>query len=220
MAPMPRGRADEIQSPEPASSVAPSGPAPKRPWFKKKRFVIPIAVVAIGVIYSAGSGGSGQEAAGTATGQTAASGNGNPDQPSEQKLPGLGTPVRDGQFEFVASKMTCGIKQVGDEFLNEKAQGQFCILDVTAKNIGDQPQTFFTDNQDAFSGSTKYSSNSSAAIYHATEKGLDSSNWIKEINPGNQLKAAVVFDVPADKTIDKVKLHDSAFSGGVEISVR
>ena len=25
---------------------------------------------------------------------------------------------------------------------------------------------------------------------------------------------------PADKTIDKVKLHDSAFSGGVEISVK
>ena len=44
--------------------------------------------------------------------------------------------------------------------------------------------------------------------------------WIKDIHPGNQLAAAVVFDIPADKTIDKVKLHDSVFSGGVEIAVK
>ena len=219
MSSTPHGQPDG--TPQSAGSGGPSGSTPKRPWFKKKRFMIPLAVVAIGVVYSAASGGSGQETTSTPTGQSsAAAGNQTPNQLGEDKLPGLGTPVRDGKFEFVASKMTCGIKQVGNEYLNEKAQGQFCVLDVTAKNIGDEPQTFFTNNQDAFSGSTKYSSNSTAAMYYATQKGLDSSNWIKEINPGNQLAAAVVFDIPADKTIDKGKLHDSVFSGGVEIAVK
>lgn len=129
----------------------------------------------------------------------------------------LGTPVRDGKFEFTPTKVTCGIPSVGSQYLAEKAQGQFCVLELTVKNIGDKPQMFSDSAQKAYAGSTEFSSSSSAAIKYASEKGLDASNWLKDINPGNKMAAVVLYDIPSDAKIDKLKLHDSVFSGGVEV---
>ncbi len=212
---MPPKRADGAHPNDPTAQTP--GPE-KRPWYKKKRFMVPIGLVLLGVLVQSLNGGSDQKASGDSSKASTAS-DASIDDSKANKTPTLGTPVRDGKFEFVASKMTCGIQQVGGDFLSEKAQGQFCALSVTAKNIGNEPQQFFTSNQDAFSGSIKYASSGTAALYYATEKGLDSTNWAKEINPGNQLSAVVMFDIPVDKKIDRVKLHDSAYSGGVDVTV-
>ncbi|MEP7161704.1 MAG: DUF4352 domain-containing protein [Dermatophilaceae bacterium] len=212
---MPPKRADDVHASVPATQDL--GPK-KRPWYKKKRFMIPAGMVLLVVLVQSVNGGSDQKSSGEPSNASAASG-ASTEKTKTNQTPALGTPVRDGKFEFVASKMTCGIQQVGGDFLSEKAQGQFCALSVTAKNIGNEPQQFFTSNQEAFSGSIKYSSSATAALYYATEKGLDSGNWAKEINPGNQLSAVVMFDIPVDQKIDKVKLHDSAFSRGVEVTV-
>ncbi|WP_203792655.1 DUF4352 domain-containing protein [Actinoplanes couchii] len=57
---------------------------------------------------------------------------------------------------------------------------------------------------------------SSAAIY-ANEDGQV---LFEEINPGNSVKGKLVFDIPADKKLTSLELHDSMFSGGVTVALR
>jgi len=42
---------------------------------------------------------------------------------------------------------------------------------------------------------------------------------LEQINLGNAVEGTIVFDVPADAQIDRTELHDSAFSGGLEVAV-
>lgn len=129
--------------------------------------------------------------------------------------PGLGDEVRDGQFAFVVHSVKCGVLSVGSQYLGATAQGQFCLVNLTVKNIGDSSQTMFSSNQLAYKGATKYSADDAATIYAA--KNGDSP-WLKDINPGNSLKGTIVFDVPKGVTPDKLELHDSAFSGGAQVA--
>jgi hypothetical protein len=126
----------------------------------------------------------------------------------------LNQPVRDGDFEFVVSKVDCGKTSLGPSQFGVKAQGVFCLVTLSTKNIGDKAQTFFDTNQKAFAGSTEYSTNSSASIY------IENNDvWITEINPGNTAKGIIVFDVPKGTQLTKLELHDSAFSGGVTVTL-
>lgn len=130
--------------------------------------------------------------------------------------PGIGAPVRDGKFQFTVTKVKGGVKQVGDQYLNEKAQGQFVMVSVTVENIGDEPRTFDSSSQRLFDAAGKeYSADGEAGIY------LDESNsFLNEINPGNTVKGVLVFDVPKSGfKPGKLELHDSAFSGGVEVAL-
>lgn len=135
--------------------------------------------------------------------------------PTPPKAAKLNTPVRDGKFEFKVTSMKCNVDSVGRSFLKKKAQGDFCLVNLTVKNIGNEPQMFFDANQFGFIGSTKYNANSEASIVHAG----DNPSWISDINPGNQITATLVFDTPSDKKLSSVELHDSALSGGVTVKV-
>ncbi|GAB78682.1 protein of unknown function [Austwickia chelonae] len=191
----------------------PPPPPPKVPLYKKKRFLIPLGLLAALIGWTAVNGSTGttkqEKAAESPAGQPKAAPEG----------AAVGTPARDGKFEFTANKATCGITSVGTEYMKSKAQGQFCVIDITVKNIGDKPQTFSDSNQKAYIGETQFSPSSKAMFDYALEKKLDSSNWIKEINPGNQMQVPLLFDIPAGQKLEKVKLHDSMFSGGVTVKL-
>jgi len=126
----------------------------------------------------------------------------------------LKKPARDGKFEFTVTGMKCGVKRVGPADFGEKAQGQFCLVDVTVKNIGDGAQTFDGSSQYAYDDEGTEFSHDSAAATYANE---DDTTFLEQINPGNQVKGTLVFDVPADAKITSVVLHDSIFSGGVRV---
>lgn len=126
---------------------------------------------------------------------------------------GIGTPVRDGKFEFTVTKVKEGIAQVGDQYLNKKAQGQFVFVYVTVKNIGNEAHTFDSSSQYAFDAANrKYDADGEAAIYMG-----DSNAFLNDINPGNSVNGIVVFDVAKTTKLTQVELHDSAFSGGVKV---
>lgn len=128
----------------------------------------------------------------------------------------LGQPVRDGKFEFVVSKVTCGRSRVGDAYLNKTAQGQFCLVNMSVRNIGKEAQIFDGSSQKAFgSGGVEYSNDSVAETY-ANE---NDDTFLNEINPGNRVTGVLVFDIPKGATIKRLELHDSAFSGGVNVDV-
>jgi Domain of unknown function (DUF4352) len=63
------------------------------------------------------------------------------------------------------TKVECGIAEVGGEYLNKKAQGQFCLVHVTVKNIGNEARTFTSGNQSAYNAAgQKYEADSAAGI--------------------------------------------------------
>lgn len=134
----------------------------------------------------------------------------------KQSVPGIGTPVRDGKFEFTVTKVEKGVAQVGSEFFNEKADGQFVLVHITVKNIGDKAQTLFDSEQDLKDAQGRsFSTDSGASI--AME---DNDVWMNEINPGNTAKGVLVYDMPADAQPTEIELHDSMFSGGVTVSLK
>lgn len=142
-----------------------------------------------------------------------------PDEPVEDDVPRsvkLNQSARDGKFEFTVTKVQCGIAQVGGEYFNERAQGQFCKVFVTVKNIGDEARTFSASNQYAYNAAgARYDADGAAAFY----LNEDSNAFLEDINPGNSVKGILLFDIPKNAKIVRLELHDSPFSGGVMVSV-
>lgn len=219
---------------EPAGE--PKGP---RPWFKKKRVLIPAGLLALVVVGSAMSGEDSEMAPASAqSGPTASTSAAAPaprptakttakaapaastsaskpaPKPVAPPQSQVGKAVRDGKFEFTVRSVKCGISVVGDNpYIQEKAQGQFCAVQLSVENIGDEAQSMFADNQYAFdTKGRKFSANSMASMADESSQVL----W-EEINPGNAVKGKVYFDIPKGAKLANLELHDSAFSGGVKV---
>ena len=208
---------------------APVPPAPpKKPFFTKTWFIVLAGLLLFGIIASAVSGG-GKDASSTSASSGAIAPTARPTAsapatprakkvvpaPAPVKI-GIGQPARDGKFEFVVNRVDCGTKQIGGQYFNTKAQGQFCIVDLTIKNIGNEPQSFFGANATLINAQgQQFSASSEAAIYLP-----NSSSLYEEINPGNTLNSKVVFDVPVGTALGQLELHDSAYSGGVKVSLQ
>ena len=128
--------------------------------------------------------------------------------------PGIGDAVQDGKFEFVVTEIETGIAEVGDEYLNEQAQGQFVLVHMTVSNTGDRAQMLDGSNQKLVdTQGREHSADGSAAIYLG-----DTGTFLNDINPGNSVEGTVVFDIPSDAEPASITLHDSMFSGGVTVS--
>lgn len=177
----------------------------------------------VGIIGSLtdGGGGTAEQPAAAEAGETAAAdGKATATKAPAKKVPakkaaGIGDKVRDGKFEFVVNKMDCSKSRVGDDILNAKAQGRFCIVSVSVTNIGDEPQLFTGSNQLAYAGKVEFK-NDGGAEFYAND---DSQTFLEEINPGNSVKGNLIFDVPKKTTLTEIELHDGYFSGGVRVSL-
>jgi len=210
----------------------PDQPASSASWFGRHKVLTVLGgVVALIVLLSVIGGGSEEPSAGP--GATISSGavasadrapsdpsstgaSSNAAKPKKPTLPVVGDKVRDKRLQFTVEKIKCGVKKIGGAYFNTRAQGQFCLVTVTVKNIGDDPETFSGHNQILLNAKgQEYSSSTEAAIYLQDSKSL-----YEEINPGNRLKGQVVFDVPKTMEPSQIELHASAFSGGVMVSLR
>jgi hypothetical protein len=120
--------------------------------------------------------------------------------------------VRDGKFEFQVLGMTRAA-QAGDlsnQFEIIDAQGEFIIVTMSVKNIGDEARSFSGTNQKLIdSAGREYSANSGADMW--MNKGTG------EINPGNQIQVTAAFDVPPGTVPVELEAHDSMFSGGTKV---
>ncbi|WP_232847893.1 DUF4352 domain-containing protein [Occultella kanbiaonis] len=128
----------------------------------------------------------------------------------EEALPGVGAAVRDGKFEFVVTSIETGVSEVGSEYFNERAQGQFVLVHLTVTNIGETPQYFSDGDQQLFDAAGR---EFAAGIWI---EGNDT--FVTEINPGNTVDGTIVFVIPADAIPTTLELHDSFLSGGVEVA--
>jgi hypothetical protein len=165
--------------------------------------VLGVAGVTAAVVSSALRGGdAGPGGAGTAAAPPA--------------LPGFGEPVRDGQFEFVVSGLTCGHTELVNGILRAQAQGQFCVVELSVRNIGDEARHFGDGLQKAYGpNGDQYAADTHAGV---VANGSGAAVW-NVINPGNAVQAKIVFDIPPAATITTLELHDSLLSGGVRVAV-
>lgn len=125
----------------------------------------------------------------------------------------IGQEVRDGQFAFTVTS-TDRSKTAGDlsnQFEIVTAQGEFLNVHMTVLNIGNDAQIFSATNQKLKIDNKIYEANSSAALW---TRALTAT-----INPGNSIQAVVSFDVTPGSSGGTVQLHDSMFSGGVEVAL-
>lgn len=168
--------------------------------------VLTAAVVAV----ACGSGGEDSASSG---GQT--TGN-DTEQDKPAAVATVGQPARDGKFEFTVQKVECGVDTVGDSTYGEKAQGQFCLVSVKVKNIGDQAQLLSDSDQKAYDAKdTQYSTDSAAAL----QANKNADVFLNEINPGNNVTGVLVFSVPKKVKLTRLELHDSFMSGGITVKL-
>ncbi|WP_432457173.1 DUF4352 domain-containing protein [Cellulomonas iranensis] len=192
-----------------------AAPQPRRSWFARHKILTTLGAVVVVVAVASALGGGGDDAPPASSAASAPAGDAPADESPASTAAGIGTPVRDGKFEFTVTGVEPGVARVGDDMFGEDAQGQFLLVHVTVTNIGEEAQYFdgssqkLTDTQ----GRT-HSADTGAAIYLG-----DAQSFLNQINPGNSVQGTVVFDVPADAAPASVELHDSPFSGGVEVAL-
>ena len=158
-------------------------------------------VVVIAIIAAAASGGSKSSSSSGGTSASSAK---------------IGTPVRDGLFEFTVTKMECGRSPGRRRHVGKSAQGQYCEATLTVANIGSSPQLFDGGSQKAKGADGQTYADDTAAELFANSQDQ---TFLNEINPGNQVTGVLVFDVPKDAKITQLELHDSPFSGGVDVTL-
>lgn len=184
-------------------------------WFKKHKIItVIIALALVGIVVSAGSGSKS-----SSTADNAASSSSKPKTDTAKAATiGLNQAARDGKFEFTVASISCGEASVSDSsgYLTKPAQGQFCSMAISVKNIGDKQQYFSEGDQKILNASNvQYSTDSTATLY----KGGNNDVFLSQINPGNTATGTLVFDIPKDQTPVTAELHDSSLSSGVKVKL-
>jgi hypothetical protein len=214
-APPPVPPAHAPQAPGRSYEQMPQAPE-KKPFYKKKWFLVVAAIAIIAPNLGGGTEDTGGAAQNNVVDTSADGAAPAAEAAPEETDPGIGEPAADGDFSFVVSGVDCSLTEIGDQYTGTKAQGQFCVVGVGVTNIGDEPGTFFGENAKLFNAEgQEYTADTEAAIYLE-----DSASLLEEINPGNTLDSKVVFDVPAGTVPASIELHDPAFSGGVTVALQ
>lgn len=214
-------------------------PPPKRNWFVRHKVLTGLgALLVVGVGTTAVNGGastptaetspSASSAAATSTSGSADSTSGGAASVSSsaasmkstkkaEKRAGLNIPVKDGNLQFVVTKVQTGVTRVGDQYLGQKAQGQFVLISVTVTNVGKSAETFTDSDQKIKDAQGRtFSADSSADIYIPDNQVL-----LQEINPGNSARGVLAFDMPVGATPVSITLKDlSLFSGGTTVALK
>ncbi|HKR81984.1 MAG TPA: DUF4352 domain-containing protein [Candidatus Saccharimonadales bacterium] len=182
-------------------------------WFARHKVLTVIgALIVVGIIASAAGGGSKSNTNNSSTASKKSS-------TSAAQVAKIGQTADDGKFEFTVTSIKCGEPSVSDStgYLTKTAQGQYCLLNLTVKNIGNEAQTLDNTSQYLFNSSNqKYSSDTEATIDINPTNGT----FLNQINPGNTVTGTVVFDIPKGATPVTAELHDSALSGGVKVDLK
>jgi len=136
------------------------------------------------------------------------------DRPRSGQTVGLHQPARDGNLEFRVSQVRCGLREIGDELVRQVALGQFCLVDVAVRNVGDRPATFSDGLQRAYGPTGKqYGADSGAGILANPRQQV----FLNELNPGNEVVGVVVYDIPVGARITRIELRERQDSAGVVV---
>ena len=147
--------------------------------------------------------------AGCGTATNYASPNGTVGASPAKAASGIGSPVRDGQFEFTVTSVDRS-RTAGDLADPTQAKGEYFNVHLTVKNTGTEARSYGSSDQKLIIGGKQYNA--------ASVLGLPNDN--ENINPGLSIDTVVPFDIPVGAQPDAVQLHDSLFSGGITVTLK
>ena len=194
-----------------------------RPWYKKKRWIGLMAIVALIVMIAATSGtdtGSPEVVGASSGGAEAVGGSSGGDTSSSDsnKAGSKSNPIKLGetvklegtQYTVKSAKRT---QTVGGEFLEEKANGVFVIVELTVENKKNETKTFL-DEAAKFIGANdkKYSTDSEGTMASAGEG--DESFILMDMQPDVPETGILVYDVPVGKAKGGLLEVSDLFGGG------
>lgn len=125
----------------------------------------------------------------------------------------IGDVVRTGGLEFVVRGVRCGLKQVGTETRGQQAVGQFCVVSLSIRNIGELIQNALDTGQTAIGANGSVYGIDSLASLIANEVG--NLAFLSGIAPGQEVSGVVVFDLP-----DGIDLTQVVLPGGIKVDTR
>lgn len=179
----------------------------QRPFYKKKRVIIPAAILAIFVIAQVSGGGESDNGTAVDNKGSHASTKSSGHTGSATKTFKVGQTVSlEGTHYTVTGASTQS--NIGGQF-GQNADGKFVVVDLTIENKKDETKTFM-DSAATFvaKDGTKYSG-SDAAIYLG-----DASLFLRDMQPDLATKGKLVFDVPPAKVAGGVLLVEDLFGRG------
>lgn len=120
----------------------------------------------------------------------------------------------DGGFVFDVGTVKCGVPTVGPAELPQKADGQFCLVDVTVRNTGAEPVLLDPGAQQAIDAQGKqYPMSDRAAVF--VNDG--DPTLLEQIAPGASVPGVLPFDLPSGVSPVAVELREAVGSAGVRV---
>lgn len=190
-----------------------------RPWYKKKRFLVPIGLVAIiGFTQAGGGDESGPTVTDVPAANAEAKAGDKADSGAEKAAPAekgsQSNPAKIGQaVDLEGTRYTINAVRtaptVGGSFLKEKADGVFVVVDLTIENRKDESKIFM-DSATQFTApdGTSYATDSDASIV------ADDSLILTEMHPDLPTDGTLIFDVPQAKLKGGLLEVSDLFGGG------
>ena len=179
----------------------------QRPFYKKKRVIIPAAILAVVAISQASGGGASDNATAVDSKGSHTSTKSSTQSHTASKTFNVGQTV---ELEGTQYTVTGASTQsnIGGQF-GQKADGTFVVVDLTIENKKDETKTFM-DSAATFvaKDGTKYEG-SDAAIYLGNASLL-----LRDMQPDLATKGKLVFDVPPAKVAGGVLLVEDLFGRG------
>lgn len=211
---------DQTMNPKAAAKAAKAYAKASRPWFKKKRYIALLIIGLFVVIAAAGGGGSddgpkvvdnsastGEKAAGDSRGKD--DGGAEPGEKGNAARIGQTIELKGTRYTVTAARSAA---QVGSEFLPEKADGIFVVVDLTIENTKSETKTFLSEAAKFVAADgTAYDVDSDAAIMAS---GDSDPLILKEMHPDLPTKGQLIFDVPPAKLAGGVLQVGDLFGSG------
>lgn len=137
-----------------------------------------------------------------------------PSTSAQAQPAGIGEVVHDGRLTFEVTSVETATYLSDPRFPDMtplKPRGVFLIVKMTVTNVSDGYTLFdSTANKLTAAGNT-YENDDTAWV--------NAGNLITELDPGDSLDTAAVFDVPLGAAPESVELHDSFGSAGVVVEL-
>ncbi|WP_250000334.1 DUF4352 domain-containing protein [Actinoplanes sp. M2I2] len=120
----------------------------------------------------------------------------------------------EGTLEISLSTTKCGVAAVGPADLPLAAEGEFCLVDMAARNTGKEPRLLDPGAQRAVDehGRSHRVAEQAAVLINDRDPSL-----LDEIPPGATRHGVVPFDVPKGIRLAAFMLHKSPYSTGVRV---
>lgn len=124
----------------------------------------------------------------------------------------LNQEVLDSGLGYTVSQARCGDARLEGVADDRIAQGRWCYVTFTIRNVSREPRPFIAFAQRlADDESRRFRVDPSATAAHRSNQGREV--LFATINPGNVLDAVLVYDVPARVEPTEVQLHMAPVGG-------